>query len=637
MTPLATTSLPHRRPGRGLSTLGVVVVVCAALVLGAGCEASGGAQKQKPDEQLTEETNTAKYDAALDDADNMLSRRTAPQDVDDAPVGGRLRRMLSATPSNFNWITQNGAYVSELQTYISNQFAVRDPQNPTSWVPELAYKATVSDDGRSYTIHIREGVMWQIPAVDFSDGANDWLKERRELTADDCAFTFELISHPQTKAGAFKPYFQDLDSVEVVDRYTFKVTWKRKTSASKEFTLGMYPMPKWLYTRDRQGNKLPKSEVAANLHEHWANGLAVGTGPYRLIDVEPNKAVHLERNPLYWGPKPPIANIDYLLFNNWNQAFAKLRSGELDLAELPPPLYRDLVVNAKANSPFVTGELNHKVVDRPVYYYIGWNADGPFFGDKRVRRAMTHAFNRKAIIEKVLHGLGEMMDGPILPGHPGSDPSIEPLPFDLDKAAALLDEAGWTDSDGDGIRDKVIDGKRTSFIFTMTAYRKNTALAYLNIFRNDLRRIGVAMSVNPVDWPQMQRLMTARQFDAFTGGWAMGWSVDPFQIWHSSQADVPEGSNRVGFRNEQADKIIETLRSTLDQDKRTKLIRKFHGIIHEEQPYTFLYRMRTAYAWRPALQNVQFQPLRPADLSLPWYFEDQAAEPKEVTDATESQ
>ena len=119
----------------------------------------------------------------------------------------------------------------------------------------------------------------------------------------------------------------------------------------------------------------------------------------------------------------------------------------------------------------------------------------------------------------------------------------------------------------------------------------------------------------------MLKRMEDREFVAFTGGWGLDFDGDPYQIFHSSQADLPKSSNRVGFRNKEADEIIETLRNTFDADERVKLQHQFHKIMHEEQPYTFLYSEKVVVATQPRLKNVSFQVIRPHIQTLNWYVE----------------
>ena len=115
--------------------------------------------------------------------------------------------------------------------------------------------------------------------------------------------------------------------------------------------------------------------------------------------------------------------------------------------------------------------------------------------------------------------------------------------------------------------------------------------------------------------------MEEREFDAFTGGWATGWDVDLFQIWHSSQADLPKGSNMVGFRNAEADEIIEKLRVTFDLAERHELARRFHRIVKDEQPYTFFYVRERYYTWWDRVRRVVFPKTRPLVRASSWWVQ----------------
>jgi ABC-type transport system substrate-binding protein len=208
-----------------------------------------------------------------------------------------------------------------------------------------------------------------------------------------------------------------------------------------------------------------------------------------------------------------------------------------------------------------------------------------------------------------------------LPSSGALDPTIEALPFSLDKARALLKEAGWTDSDGDGLLDKVIEGKKTPFEFTMLLYNKPEYSSLANIFKEDLLKVGVRMTVSVVEWSLMQKRMEEKNFDAYTGGWGMTWDTDPFQIWHSTQADVARGSNKVGFRSTQADGLIKELRSTFEPEKRKAMLHEVHRIIHEAQPYSFFMVQKFVYCWRKEVKGVRFAKVRPIEDYRPWWVD----------------
>ncbi|MEC9443428.1 MAG: ABC transporter substrate-binding protein [Myxococcota bacterium] len=568
------------------------------------------------------------YADQIGKGDNILKVATDDLIADNGVEGGPLREAISSDPKGFNWLTENSVDVSNLQELVHDTFARRDFKDPDTFVPRVAYKIEVSPDYKVYTIHLREGVYWQVPPhPEISSDKMKWMREPRELTAEDAAFTFEMIKNPQVEAGSLRNYFEDMEKVEVVDKYTLKVIWKKKTYQSMSATLSMYPMPKWLYTKNEDGTDIDKATLGLKFNSHWASQYPIGTGPYRFAKYEKGVGIWLERNESYWGEKPHVTSIERLIVKDNEQRLLKLKADEIDFTALTASQYNTEILKGK-DTPFTRNEINHKIVDRFAYYYIGWNADRPMFADKRVRRAMTHAFNRQAIVDNVFFKLGTIQTGPYYYKHPANDPSVQPLGFDLDKARALLDEAGWKDTDGDGVRDKVINGEKIKLEFQIMAYANSPEWASsLSIFKEDLRKVGVSMDFSPLDWPTMQKKMNEKKFDAFTGGWGLSWEIDPYQLWHSSQADEAQGSNRVAFRNKRADEIIVELRKTFDADKRLELAQEFHRILHEEQPYTFFFSPQSVAVWQPRLQNFQVQSIRPQFYPLPWYI-DQSKQPK---------
>ncbi len=221
-----------------------------------------------------------------------------------------------------------------------------------------------------------------------------------------------------------------------------------------------------------------------------------------------------------------------------------------------------------------------------------------------------------------LPGLGVLQTGPFFHKHPATNPNINPFEYNLEKAAELLREAGWKDSNGDGILDKEIDGKTIQFQFKMLAYNMEQTHFTLSIYAEILRKIGIVLVPHFLSWTEMQIQMDEGKFDAFTGGWGLSWQINPNQIWHSNQADVAKGSNRVHFKNDDADRMIEELLIEFDPKKRIQLAREFHAIVHEEQPYTFFYAPQNIMAWRKGLKNVIINQTRPQALPFPWYLDD---------------
>lgn len=540
--------------------------------------------------------------------------------------GGRLTRAVVAGSKGYNILTENGADVSELFSYVGGVLADRNLQNPDEWAALLAQCVTANEEFTEYTVHLRRDVYWHPIQPKYLE-RSPWLEGQHPVTAHDFKFTMDMILNEQVEgAASLRSYYsQDFDRIEVIDDYTFKAIWKRRVFQSKTFTLGIYPMASWIYSRDPDGNEYPAEIMGKMFNQHWYVDM-MGMGPYRFDSFRENEYVKLVKNNDYFGELPAFDEIIFQVVSNPDQQLRKLQDGELDFIELQPAQYKKQVVEAGASSQFtdkltadgapVDGKFGYAIYPRMAYRYIGWNADGAFFGDKRVRKAMTLALNRELLLRDIWMNLGQLTTGTFYPLSSEYDKSIPVLPYDLDEAARLLEEAGWRDTNGNGTRDK--DGKE--FVFTMLVYGyRPEFVSMAEFYKEDLKKIGVQLVISPVDWPTMQTKMNAKEFDAFTGGWALSWESDPYQIWHSSQADVPEGSNRIGFRNKRADEIIEEARVTFDLDKRLALFHEFHRILHEEQPATFFFADKGVGAWQSDMRNMVFQDIRPHDLGLPWF------------------
>jgi peptide/nickel transport system substrate-binding protein len=182
-------------------------------------------------------------------------------------------------------------------------------------------------------------------------------------------------------------------------------------------------------------------------------------------------------------------------------------------------------------------------------------------------------------------------------------------------ARRLLEDEGWYDSDGDGIIDKEINGQRVPFRFTISYYVKNSLTkAVAESIVTMLREVGIVCELRGLDVADLTREEEDKSFDALMMAWVLGTPPDdPRQLWHSEGAREKGSSNIVSFANAEADKIIEELAYTYDPKERIVLYHRFDTILHDEQPYTFLYSPKTTLLYRSYLQNV-FIPAERQDL-----------------------
>src|SRR3990172_7052286 len=325
----------------------------------------------------------------------------------------------------------------------------------------------------------------------------------------------------------------------------------------------------------------------------------IGTGPYKFIKWDTGKDIILERNESYWGEKLNIKRIIFKIITDPTVTLQVLKRGEIDFSGLTPIQWSRQTSSERFKKHFE--KLSYFT---PNYSFIGWNINSPFFSDTRVRTAMTYLVNRKMILEKILYDLGEVVTNPFYINSPEYDKSIKPYPYDSSTAKQLLDEAGWVDHDGDGIRDK--KGVKFDFEFLLSS-GSVTGEQISTILKGELKKVGIRMNIRRLEWAVFTKQLDERKFDAVTLSWVMGVESDPYQIWHSSQAE--RGSNFVGFKNREADQLIEQARTEFNRKKRIELYRRFAEIVYQDQPYTFLFCRKSTVALQRRFKGVKVYPL----------------------------
>ncbi len=484
---------------------------------------------------------------------------------------------LSAEPSTLNPITSTDVYAGNIDGYIYESLLKRDEKS-RELVPVLAEKWEISANHLMYTFHLKKNIKW-------SDG--------HEFTARDILFSFDRIRDPKVDAAHLRGYYQDIEKVEALDGYTVRFHYRIPYFLALEFCGGIPIVPAHLFKEGEEFN------------QHPIGRKPVGTGPYKLLHWETGKEIALVRNEDYWGEKPAIDRIVYKVITDQSVGLQVMKQGGLDEMDLRPIQWEKQTQNKRFEENF--RKLSYY---NPSYSYIGWNAQRPVFSDKRVRRAMTMLVDRELILKKILFGLGTIITGPFYVNSPEYDKNIKPYPYDPKAALELLKSAGWDYRPGEDVLQK--DGKPFEFEFLLSAGSKfGEQLA--TMLQENLKEIGITMSIRKLEWAVFIQRIEEHSFDACTMGWSLGWESDPYQIWHSSQA-VDKGSNFVGFKNAEADKLIEEARKEFDPDKRREMYYRFQEIVHDEQPYTFLFTNKALVAVSRRFHNVEVYPLGLAPL-----------------------
>ncbi len=493
----------------------------------------------------------------------------APLDTKPAS-GDALVRLIHAEPGILNPILSTDVYSSDIESLMFDSLIERDPQT-LEFRPLCAEKWEISRDGMEYTFFLRKGIKW-------NDG--------REMTAKDVIFSFNMIKDPAVNAPHLRNYYNDIESVEVIGPYTVKFKYIRKYFRALEICGTMPILPEHIYN-------------SGDFNKSGLNRRPAGNGPYTFDKWKTGSEIVIERNKNYWGDKPFIDKIIFKIITDETVALQLLKKGEIDMMSLQPLQWEKQTGTEK----FLRRCDKHKYF-LPNYSFIAWNLQKEPFCDVRVRQAMTHFINRKKILDKLRYGLGVIVTGPFYVNSDEYDKTVLPLEYSPSKARQLLAETGWKDTDGDGIMDK--NGKKFEFEFLIPS-GTDFSSKLATIIKEDFAKEGIIVEIKNLEWAVFVQNLNERNFDAVTLAWQMPVESDPYQVWHSSQAD--KGSNFIGFRNDKADFLIETIRETLDKKQRMKYCHEFHRMLNELQPYTFLFCSNSLVALNKRFMNVKVYPM----------------------------
>lgn len=447
---------------------------------------------------------------------------------------------------------------------------------PKPWAAE---SWSMEEDGKLLRFTLRKGILWE-------DG--------QELTAEDVAFTCRLAADPATGS----PYAEDflhIKELRVLDRYTFEVRYEQYFA--RAVSTWMNPiLPRHIL----EGQDIRATPFARK---------PVGAGPYRLASWEPGSRIILKASPTYFAGRPHIDEVIYRIIPDNATMFMETRAGRLDVMELTP-----LQFLRQTSGPEWTERFSKYRYLASVYVYLGFNLEHPFFRDVRVRRAISMSINRDDIIRGVLLGQGEPAFGPFKPGTWVYHPTLRPVRQDVAAARRLLAEAGFADSDGDGVLDR--EGRPLAFTILTNQGNEQRILA-ATVMQAQLRAVGIDVRIRTVEWAAFIReFVNKGRFDAVLLGWTIPQDPDLYSVWHSSQT-FEGGLNFTHYRNSELDGLLERAQSTPDRAKRVALYRRIQEILDADQPYCFLF---VPYAL-PVVQR-RFRGVEPALAGIMYNFED---------------
>lgn len=448
---------------------------------------------------------------------------------------------------------------------------VRDGQ----LTPLLAQAWTESDDHLTLRVTLRSDVL-------FHDG--------QPLTSADVKATLDALFDPKNATTGFRSALETMDRVEAPDAATVIIHWKQPYFLATWTLLGALPV-------------LPAHALVGEFDTLPLHRAPIGTGPFRFEKWEAGTSLSYVRNDSYWGRRAYLARVVFRFVKDDTAAVAGWERGDFDLiTRLSPAAWRASESNGKLQADY-----QRVFFPENTYVWLGFNQRKQPFADPRVRKALGLLFPMAEVEKAVDLGLEPRTTCPYFPGSMSCDPQVKPLPFDPPAAKQLLAQAGWADSDGDGVLDRA--GERFTLSFLAAAQSpKMTKL--LPIYLDTLKQAGIDARIETVDVSGYMSRVRAHDFDAMALSWSAADSVqDNFGNFHSSQ--IAGGSNYVGYSNPQVDQLLTTIRAEFDPAKRAALERQVHRLVYEDQAYLFLGR-------RPALDAFK-RKVRGLQPSLGWY------------------
>lgn len=432
----------------------------------------------------------------------------------------------------------------------------------------------VSDDGLVYTFKLRQGLEW-------SDG--------EEINADDFLFTYNAVNSDLVET-ARKYLWEGIESMEAPDPYTVIVTYSDLKCSALGF-LGALPMvPSHLYAPDF-------SDVMTSPENDTPT---VGSGPFVFKSRATDDNVIIERNENYRDGAPYMDGMIYRVVPDAGSRLAQLQNGESDALSL-----QGNQLSAVAGNPNITvypwKDDGYSYISlnlaNPANPQPGLDENGnpipqdphPILGDKRVRQAIAQAIDYDSIIEDIFFGQGYRITANVLPAIEWAyNNDLEPWQYDVEAASALLEEAGWVDSNGDGIREK--DGQDLTLGLLTNA--GNTTRENLGAYVQDaLGDVGINVDFQAVDFGTLLERNNTQTFDMIILGWT-GTGTDPDdRALFAADADIPgSGFNTTSFYNEEYERLsIEGNAVTgCAIEDRAPYYKQIQEIMHEEVPYVFV-------------------------------------------------
>lgn len=498
------------------------------------------------------------------------------------PEGGYVTEASFSDAKILNPILSTDDASSDVHSLLFGAALRTDPHSGEI-IPDMTDGWEVSEDGLTYTFKVHEGISW-------TDGT--------PVTGKDFAFTYEALmeGNLDTPRLSNVEYVQEIN---LIDDMTVEFVFSEVNCAALT-DLGLGWLPAHMYSPDF-------SDIMTNTLNTEPT---VTNGPMILQEWVKDDHITLVSNPNYWRGAPHLDGFVFKVVPNATVGVQQLKTGEVDIYDGIEPKYLvEMELEPQLNIfkyfddgyVFVGFEMGDPTNPLPRLDEDGAVIDDhgihPILSDVRVRYAITHAIDRNTIISKVIFGQGMPMDANVLPAITWAfNDQLQPRAYDMEKATALLEEAGWTDQDGDGVREChgcMYASEGTPLHLKLITNSGNETRESIGLIVQDqLGKLGFDLEFEPMEWNAFVTTLVGQNFDMCIVGWTNAGSDPDDETYWASMNDQPGGGfNFVSYYNTEVDALLKEAKTMpgCKAEDRGPLYKTVQEIIYEDQPYAFLY------------------------------------------------
>ena len=541
---------------------------------------------------------------------------------------------ILSQPDGLHAYNNNSVMRSYIFSYTQKTLLGLDLES-LDYVPSLLTDLpTSSKDNKTFYFELKDNITWD---------------NGEKLTGEDVIFSTKIMLCHLTNNSQIRPIYNSvIKSVDLDQKNPLKfsmtaldINWTAKTILG-----GIYIQQKSYWdpngilddiSFDQILNRgFEETDEIANWFNdfnHADNGYKPenlkGLGPYKVSEWEASQYITLTKKENWWGINDSSLDnnafpekIIFKVIKEDASSYLALKNQEIDVTTN----IGTVKLMKLQERDYFNNNYDSDFLDRYGISYIGLNMkpDGikhkPFFVDQKVRRAIAYMIPIDEIVEVMMHGKASRQTSNISALKKTYNDTLELIPLDIDKAKALLTEAGWIDTDGDNIRDKVINGVKTPFSFKFSYMASPTSKEIVMMMKESMYKAGIVAEPTPMDFSLFYKNAGDHKFDAMLAGWGSSAAYsNPMQLWHTSSW-VNKGSNFCGFGDAYSDALIEEANTTLDYDTHRNALLKLQAKIYEDQPYVFLYITKRKFAIHKRFDNremyFEFPGLRLNNLKL---------------------